>query len=318
MKRKILSVLLLSVFFLFLFCRDAVISGASEGLILWYRYVLPTLLPFMILTQIIMQTDTMHLISQISGSFMRHFPGVSDYGCFAVIAGFLCGYPMGAKVTSDLLTSKRISPDEGTYLLSFCNNMSPMFVLGVLFRNYIPEHILHLPFFLILTGSPLLCSQIFRIYYAHIPRMHSTKCLACKTISFDQSADTSLGTILNSSITESADAIIRVALYMMLASIWMHMLDQIILTDSVGKTILLSTFEITTGLELLSGLAISRNIRYLIMLALTSFGGISSILQTMSMVQRSGLKMIPYIAEKLVTMTVTSLLAYLYLIIINY
>ena len=96
------------------------------------------------------------------------------------------------------------------------------------------------------------------------------------------------------------------------------MLDQIILTDRVGKTILLSTFEITTGLELLSGLAISRNIRYLIMLALTSFGGISSILQTMSMVQRSGLKMIPYIAEKLVTMTVTSLLAYLYLIIINY
>ena len=56
----------------------------------------------------------------------------------------------------------------------------------------------------------------------------------------------------------------------------------------------------------------------LIMLALTSFGGISSILQTMSMIQRSGLKMIPYIAEKLVTMTVTSLLAYLYLIVINY
>ena len=105
---------------------------------------------------------------------------------------------------------------------------------------------------------------------------------------------------------------------MMLASIWMHMLDQIILTDSVGKAILLSTFEITTGLELLSGLAISRNIRYLIMLALTSLGGISSILQTMSMIQKSGLKIIPYIAEKLVTMTVTSLLAYLYLIVINY
>ena len=68
-----------------------------------------------------------------------------------------------------------------------------------------------------------------------------------------QPASHSFGTILNTSITESADAIIRVALYMMLASIWMHMLDQIILTDSVGKTILLSTFEITTGLELLSG-----------------------------------------------------------------
>lgn len=318
MKRKILSALLLSVFFLFLFYRNAVISGALEGLVLWYLYVLPTLLPFMILTQMMMQTDTVYLVSRITESFMRLFPGVSGYGSFAVIAGFLCGYPMGAKVTADLTVSERISPDEGAFLLSFCNNMSPMFILGVLFRNYIPKHALHLPFFLILTGSPLLCSQMFRLYYTHKPRIHSEEYRTCAIGSSVQPASHSFGTILNTSITESADAIIRVALYMMLASIWMHMLDQIILTDSVGKTILLSTFEITTGLELLSGLAISRNIRYLIMLALTSFGGISSILQTMSMVQRSGLKMIPYIAEKLVTMTVTSLLAYLYLIIINY
>ena len=80
---------------------------------------------------------------------------------------------MGAKVTADLTVSERISPDEGAFLLSFCNNMSPMFILGVLFRNYIPEHALHLPFFLILTGSPLLCSQMFRLYYTHKPRIHS-------------------------------------------------------------------------------------------------------------------------------------------------
>ena len=97
MKRKILSALLLSVFFLFLFYRNAVISGASEGLVLWYLYVLPTLLPFMILTQMMMQTDTVYLVSRITESFMRLFPGVSGYGSFAVIAGFLCGYPMGAR-----------------------------------------------------------------------------------------------------------------------------------------------------------------------------------------------------------------------------
>ncbi len=315
MKRRILSVLLLSVFFLLLFYRDAVISGASEGLVLWYRYVLPTLLPFMILTQIMMQTDTVYLVSRITGSFMRFFPGVSGYGSFAVIAGFLCGYPMGAKVSADLTVSRRISPDEGAFLLSFCNNMSPMFILGVLFHNYIPEPSLHLPFFLILTGSPLLCSQIFRIYYIHKSGIHSAEYQACRTGSSVQSTDTSFGAILNSSITESADAIIRVALYMMLASIWMHMLDQIVLTDSIHKVILISSCEITTGLDLLSGLSIPRNIRYLIMLSLTSFGGVSSILQTMSMIQQSRLRMFPYIAEKLVTMMVTSLLAYLYLMI---
>lgn len=318
MKRKILSVLLLSVFFLFLFYRNAVISGSLGGLVLWYRYVLPTLLPFMILTQIMLQTDTVYLVSRIAEGFMRYFPGVSGYGCFAVLTGFLCGYPMGAKITSDLVVGRRISPDEGAYLLSFCNNMSPMFILGVLFRNYIPEHALHLPFFLILTGSPLLCSQIFRSYYTHRSRIHSENSQTCETSSSTRPADVSIGTLLNNSISESADAIIRVALYMMLASIWMHILDQIILTDSLDKAILLSAFEITTGLNMLSKLTASVTTRYLLMLALTSFGGISSILQTMSMIQRSGLKIIPYIAEKLVTMTVTSLLTYLYLIVINY
>ena len=138
MKQKILSALLLSVFFLFLLYKNAVISGASEGLVLWYRYVLPTLLPFMILTQLMMQTDTVHLVCHITGSFMRYFPGVSGYGCFAVIAGFLCGYPMGAKVTADLTVSQRINPNEGSFLLSFCNNMSPMFILGVLFKIIFP------------------------------------------------------------------------------------------------------------------------------------------------------------------------------------
>lgn len=312
MKRRILSVPLLSVFFLFLFYREAVMSGASEGLVLWYRYVLPTLLPFMILTQLMMQTDTVYLVSRITETFMRYFPGVSGYGCFAVIAGFLCGYPMGAKITADLTASRRICPKEGAFLLSFCNNMSPMFILGVLFHNYIPEPALHLPFFLILTGSPLLCSQMFRIYYTRQTERNSSLSHGNAGIIKEHSA-ASIGTVLNNSITESADAIIRVALYMMLASIWMHILDQIILTDSIGKSIVLSSFEITTGLDMLSVLTVPRSIRYILMLALTSFGGISSILQTLSMIQQSELKIIPYILEKLVTMVVTSLLAYLYL-----
>ena len=153
---------------------------------------------------------------------------------------------------------------------------------------------------------------MFRIYYTRQTERNSSLSHGNAGIIKEHSA-ASIGTVLNNSITESADAIIRVALYMMLASIWMHILDQIILTDSIGKSIVLSSFEITTGLDMLSVLTVPRSIRYILMLALTSFGGISSILQTLSMIQQSELKIIPYILEKLVTMVVTSLLAYLYL-----
>ena len=39
---------------------------------------------------------------------------------------------MGAKVTADLVREQHISKEEGTYLLGFCNNVSPSF-----FINYI-------------------------------------------------------------------------------------------------------------------------------------------------------------------------------------
>lgn len=34
---------------------------------------------------------------------------------------------MGAKVIADLVREKHISSEEGTYLLGFCNNVSPAF-----------------------------------------------------------------------------------------------------------------------------------------------------------------------------------------------
>ena len=48
----------------------------------------------------------------------QNLPGLSN-GSFAIIAGFLCGYPMGAKISTDLTHTKQISPQEGAYLLSF-------------------------------------------------------------------------------------------------------------------------------------------------------------------------------------------------------
>ena len=52
-------------------------------------------------------------------------------------------------------------------------------------------------------------------------------------------------------------------------------------------------------------------------LALTSFGGLCSVAQTKSMIRQSGLSIVPYIAEKLVTALVTSLLAFFYITLIH-
>ena len=122
------SVILL--FFIMLSFPQEVFDGASEGLLLWFQIVLPTLLPFIIISNILIQTNSISLLSHIFGPAFQKIFRISTDGSFVVLAGFLCGYPMGAKVTSDLILAGRITKSEGSYLLSFCNNTSPMFIIS--------------------------------------------------------------------------------------------------------------------------------------------------------------------------------------------
>ena len=87
--RHLSSTLLITLMFgaMLLFPR-AVFNGASEGLLLWFQVVFPTLFPFMLITNLLMASGG---ISFIAGMFRRPFRqifGVSGNGSFAVLAGF--------------------------------------------------------------------------------------------------------------------------------------------------------------------------------------------------------------------------------------
>lgn len=312
MRKWITSCIILLLFLLCLINKNIVILGACEGLLLWYNTVLPSLLPFMILVNVMMQTDCISLLTSVTGPMMRIFPGVSKAGSFAVTAGFLCGYPMGAKVSADLVTDQKITAAEGAFLLSFCNNVSPMFILGVLFTEYIPEKSLHLPFFLILLMSPLLCSQLFRLYYVR----QNSKIFCYKkhnNTSPDNSIHKPFTQIIDYALMDSFHGIVKIGLFMMLFSILIRLTTQLIPGYGIWKGLLLSSFEITSGLSTIDILPVSSFTKNILLMAATSFGGLCAIFQTSSMIQSARLPIGPYIIEKLITAMVTSLLTYLYL-----
>ena len=129
--KKILFLLPIIGLLLLLFTRpDVIASGCSLGLTLWYTAVLPSLLPFMILSGLLIRTGLFRYLNSVYAPFLGRLFSISDEGCYAVLLGFLCGFPMGAKVIADLVQEGRISPEEGSYLLGFCNNVSPAFFLN--------------------------------------------------------------------------------------------------------------------------------------------------------------------------------------------
>lgn len=305
MKRYFTSLCVIALFVLMLLFPQPVFKGASSGLLLWFNVILPTLLPFMIVSNLLIGTRAIDAISKVFGPVMCRLFGVTRYGSFAIIAGFLCGYPMGGKVTADLVRKQYITWQEGQYLLSFTNNTSPMFIISYVVWQNLKDTSRTMPALLILILSPILCSFLFRIYYRPGARIHSSGCPP-----LPKAAAASL---MDSCIMNGFETITKVGGYIMLFSIPIALLQKLPLDHFLFSLLLLPSLEMTNGIPLLCASPLSADACFVLSLALTSFGGWCSVAQTRSMVQGTRLPITPYIIEKLITTLVTSLLAYTYI-----
>ena len=300
MKQIIFAIASIAFFFLMLCFPKETLSGASDGLLLWFQIVLPTLLPFFILTNLLIHTNSIVYISYVCSPLLQRLFSVSAYGSFAVLAGFLCGYPVGAKVTADLVKTNRISLSEAKYLLSLCNNTSPAFIMSYIVIQNLKDETLLVPTMLILYMSPILCSFLFRKFY-HINRniITSNEIKNSKPcFSFE---------ILDSCIMNAFENITKVGGYIILFSILFS------LGSLLPITHLLPFLEITNGIPHILRYVTVFDLSYILILILTSFGGICAIAQTSAMLTETKLSIVPYTIEKLATAAVTSLLAFLYI-----
>lgn len=302
---------LIFLFFLMLSFPQAVFHGASEGLLLWFQIVLPTLLPFVVISNLFIQTNSIFVLSRAFGAFFKKIFHTSANGSFAVLAGFLCGYPVGAKVTSELLLANRITKQEAMYLLSFCNNTSPMFIISYVVWQTLKDKTLLFPTVFILFFSPILCSFFFRnIHKNNTETELSTGNAQFSGIHFNFE-------LFDICMMDGFETITKIGGYIILFSIFVSLFQLLPVGSIFSQNILLPMLEITNGIPMLAKSALSDVPKYVLILALTSFGGLCSIAQTKSMIQRCNLPIIPYILEKLVTAMVTSFLAFLYITFIH-
>ena len=286
----------------------AVFHGASEGLLLWFQIIFPTLFPFLVVTSLLMTTGGLRFIAGLFGNPLRHFLGVSHPGSFAVVGGFLCGYPMGAKVTADLLKKELITRNEARYLLSFCNNTSPIFIINFIVWKTFGQEELLFPTLAVLILTPLLFSFLFRRFYLHgkkfFPEPDQKTLFTRSSFRF---AD------LDTCLMDSFEAIVKVGGYIIVFSVLLSLLDML----PVSQNLFLLTapsLEMTNGILLLKKNLQDPLICYPAVIGLTSFGGFCSAAQTRCMLDGTGLKIGPYIIEKLAAALAASLMAFLCLL----
>lgn len=314
MKQIFLTAGTLLLFALIILFPGVILEGAQAGLLLWFNTVLPALLPFLILSNLLLGSPAIQGLARFTGRFLRPLFGVSDYGSYVMLTGFLCGYPMGSKTAADLTRAGRISLEEGQYLLSFCNNTSPMFVLGFVAIQCLQAPALAPLSLLLLWIPPLLLSFLFR---PRKSRRHPKECtVALRSSAFakNQTVPGEIPDGIDNAILDGFTAITRIGGYIILFSILIQLMRLLPFRVSLPFRVLLSSLEVTNGAVLIGNLPLSFPARFSLCMGMVSFGGWCSVAQTRSMIQGSGLSIFPYIIQKLATAMVTSLLSFLMLL----
>lgn len=105
-------------------------DSAVLGLNLWWNVVFPALLPFFILSEILMGLGVVHFIGVLLEPLMRPVFNVPGVGAFALSMGLASGYPMDAVITSKFRKNQLCSAVEAERLLSFTNTADPLFMFG--------------------------------------------------------------------------------------------------------------------------------------------------------------------------------------------
>lgn len=105
-------------------------NASLNGLKLWLDVVLPALLPFFAMSEILMGLGVVHFIGVLLEPLMRPIFRIPGAGAFAVAMGLASGYPIGAKITGRLRREGLCNGIEGERLVSFANTADPLFMVG--------------------------------------------------------------------------------------------------------------------------------------------------------------------------------------------
>ena len=311
-KKTALASGVISCMFILLIRPQASLRGAGDGLLLWYRTLFPTLMPFMVLSNFIVLTGCAKPIGRLLSPLTRllRLPVQAGY---CILVGLLCGYPMGAYVCAGLNVIGEINDADTEYLAPVCNNVSPMFMISYIALGCLGDSKYILSVMLSLIGGSVLGMFLLRIMIPagiHTAGIHTTKKRTAPKIeaAISPKPSISVSAALNQSIENALMASLKLCIYVMLFSVAGSLINELDFLNDITKAGLVSLCEITAGLNKLALLDIPIRIKFLLMMVFTAFGGFSSVFQTMSLSSGAHFNTGKYIAYKIVTALTTALI----------
>jgi sporulation integral membrane protein YlbJ len=135
-------------------------SASLSGLQIWWEVVFPALLPFFILSEIMLGLGIVHAAGLMLEPAMRVLFRLPGAGGWAMAMGFTVGFPAGAKAASDLRKQGAVTRMEGERLLAVSHLCSPVFLTSVVAVGFWGRSELGLPLIIIHYLSAMLAALV--------------------------------------------------------------------------------------------------------------------------------------------------------------
>lgn len=259
-------------------------DGAEAGAQLFVHALLPYLLPYIILTQWLLKIPS----EQPSKSNWKRYMKAYVLGSFG-------GFPVGAVTVTEMVKNRELSKRESGYLLAACHAPGPMFILGFVGTELFGDT---------MSGWKLLAA----IHIANILFFLCTLLIIKKrpteteTPQLQPMSKRTSSPFLES-IKDSSAVIILVAttviFFSSLGNVLTTAISKIFTVDlGITKTILLSLFEMTSGVQSATDHFFTNPVFPFLIVAIISLNGLSIHMQVFVISKAVNIPLFPYFLSR--------------------
>ena len=238
------------VFMIILFMKNASAAATwvSSGVSLCVRTLIPSLFPFMVISSMVISSGA---CTELFGAIARPLCpllGVSRDGACALVLGWLCGFPIGAKCACELYREGRIGFDEYDRLTCVSGTPSPAFLILSVGKGMLGDVRLGVTLYALSVSCAIISGAIL-----NARRTKSAKAFAPPL----QRTRQPLPQAFVHAVSDSAMGMLNVCAFVVFFSALLGVIEQSIkflaLSD-VAHALIFSLFEMTGGLYRISEL----------------------------------------------------------------
>lgn len=257
-------------------------DDVSDGIRVAALIVIPTAMPFMVISDLYRCYGNPSDLPFITRIFSFLF-GISPVGVTAFICGNLSGFPIGAKASAELYADGSISRSEAEKLCAFSNNPSIPFVIFAVGESLFNKRSIGVFLLLVLYISCFICMVIFGGKERNV------------SVSSPHTRDNFR---FIDSVRNAGNASVGVASFIIIFFAAVGIVEEFV-KNKYLFTFFVSILEVTSAVSYAASVEIPLRIRLAVCSFALSFGGLSVLMQSGLFTNSAGLSLRRYSVIKL-------------------